>query len=131
MACPNISAWGSDAACMWGRIFKPIPVLQFKAQSQLQVTRPAEWRVISNYNENMQAMFSTVHVPRFTAVHMRLGGLTGEQAIEHVRGGGTPLNNFFSAVLCATRLARHYATAFPIVFVVDNHELRSQLQVRK
>lgn len=68
---------------------------------------------------------------RYTAIHLRLGGLTGEKDIPFVRGGGNPFDNFLAAATCANRLRVHYNMDLPILVVTDNHKLREMLQDHK
>lgn len=109
--CPPVTLWGSDATCLWSRMFKPLPGLELRATKQLQV------------------LYKSSTPPPYTAIHMRLGGLTGESEIPFVRGGGSPFDNFLAAATCANRLRVHYSMDLPILVITDNHKLREMLQV--
>ena len=75
-----------------------------------------------------QAMYTEL-APRYVAVHLRLGGLTGEKVFGSARSGGTPLGNFLKSIECANRMAKHAGITAPIMFVADHHELRDFLRV--
>lgn len=77
---------------------------------------------------NPQELFNSSS-PRYTAIHMRLGGMAGESHIPFVRGGGAPFNNFLKAAQCAQRLAKHNGLPLPILMVVDSNEVRDALKV--
>jgi hypothetical protein len=106
--CPHLPALEASTGCVWARLFKPTKGIKAAAQQEL----------MRLYNSSS---------PRFVAVHLRLGGFTGEG--EHERGQG-PLKNFAGAVRCATQLAREHniSSSTPILMVTDNQHLRSFLR---
>jgi hypothetical protein len=66
----------------------------------------------------------------YVAVHMRLGGLTGEEGVPGVDRGLSPLPNFIAGIRCGVKLAnsRHISlTATPALVITDNHYLRQRL----
>lgn len=110
--CPPLSLWGADAPCLWTRVFKPVATVQWRAQQQLQ------------------ELFGRDALPRYVAIHMRLGGLAGETELDRVRGGGTQLGNFMAAVSCGQRLLHSHGIRVPLLMVVDSHEVRERLKDR-
>jgi hypothetical protein len=141
-SCPNLTLWGPDASCLWNHVLKPIPQLELQASRELRVScivgllfgADKNGRISALHNLmsscNTQEIFNTVHeLPRYTAVHMRLGGMTGEPRIPFTRGGGTPMDNFISAVTCAKKLTGHHGMNTPILMITDSHKLRKKLRV--
>lgn len=111
MCPPLTSGFSQDAACVWRRIFKPTDSIVERANHILREMYPRG--------------------KKFVAVHLRLGGLSGEGVQE--RGNG-PLANFLDAISCARKLATMATTVekrTPILIVTDNHELRQFLQARQ
>lgn len=74
-------------------------------------------------------MFNST-APRYAAIHMRMGGMSGEPSIPFVRGGGGDFGNFLKAAQCAQRLAKRHALPPPVLMVVDSNEVRDALKVR-
>lgn len=105
-ACPALHPTTSSTACTWARLFKPADDVIAQAEQQLQ------------------QLYGSSNVTQYVAIHLRLGGFTGEA--EHERGSG-PLKNFAGAVRCANRLAQQHniSSSTPLLMVTDNHHLRS------
>jgi hypothetical protein len=113
--CPNVtSQWSEEAACLWQNMFRPVePILQ-QARVQLQQLYPGD-----------------VHVRPYVAVHLRLGGLEGEEGGPGYERGKSPLENFLASVRCAAKLASKSSIDLdetPALVVTDNHNLRQMLQ---
>lgn len=106
--CPELSEMDAKTACVWNRLFRPTDAIYKQADQELQ-------RMYGNSSA------------RYVAVHLRLGGFTGEG--EHERGKG-PLKNFAGAIRCANQLARqsNISSSTPILLVTDNHHLRTFIQ---
>ena len=65
------------------------------------------------------------------AVHLRFGGLTGEEGIPGVERGLSPLPNFVAGLRCAKQLATSHHLDLSrqhVLIVTDNHHLRKGLQ---
>lgn len=109
--CPPLnSTWSDEAACFWRRLFKPRDEIVAMAQKQL-------------------ASLYGAPNPRYIAIHLRLGGLTGERHVEE-RGKG-PFKNFIAAITCANKLAHNHSftpSKVPFLMVADNHHLRTFIQ---
>lgn len=77
-----------------------------------------------------QLLYST-STPVYTAIHMRMGALTGEGALLNIRGRPRQLPSFLDAVACANRLgtSRGISRQTPIMMIVDDHQLRNFLKV--
>lgn len=106
--CANISVWGRDAACLWQRVFKPVPPILARAQAELQ------------------ALYNTSN-PKYAAAHLRLGGLAGEADFQSTRGGGTPLTSFAAAVSCAQRMKKVCDLVQPTMILADSQTLRNYI----
>lgn len=109
---PIALEWSADAACLWHSIFSPTQVILDQARAELARLYP---RGPSPY----------------VAVHLRLGGLTGEEGAPGPDRGLSPLPNFIAGVRCGVQLARsrHIGlTATPALVITDNHYLRKGLQ---
>lgn len=106
--CPELQELDASTACVWNRLFRPTASILAEAEQELQ-------RLYGSSS------------PRYVAVHLRLGGMTGEG--EHERGSG-PLKNFAGAIRCANQMARENGvnSSTPILFVTDNHHLRNFLR---
>lgn len=106
--CPDLPELHPSTACVWNRLFRPTD----------QILQDAQQELLRLYNSSG---------PGYVAVHLRLGGFTGEA--EHERGQG-PLKNFAGAVRCARKLAsqRNISTSTSILMVTDNQHLRTFLQ---
>lgn len=108
--CPPLhSGFSADAVCLWKRVLQPARVILQRSEAILQQLFP--------------------HNQTFAAVHMRMGGLTGEGVQE--RGNG-PLRNFMDAITCARDLAKSTSiqNTTPILVVTDNHDFRQFLHNR-
>jgi hypothetical protein len=110
--CPSIvSQWSKEAACLWQQLFRPTDAIVHQAQAQLMKLYPGPPR-------------------QYVAVHLRLGGLTGETGIPGVERGKSPLHNFFAGTRCAAKLARNSNIDLrqtPALVITDNHVLREAL----
>jgi hypothetical protein len=106
--CPQLQEMEASTACVWTRLFRPTD----------EIIREAEQELVRLFNSSSK---------QYVAVHLRLGGFTGEG--EHERGKG-PLKNFAGAVRCANQLAReqNISSSTPIVMVTDNQHLRAFLR---
>jgi hypothetical protein len=107
--CPSISSeWSREAACLWQQLFQPASDVMQMAQDELSRLYPGPPRP-------------------FVAVHLRLGGLTGEAGVPGQDRGKTPLHNVFAGHRCAFGLARNSSIDLrqtPALIVTDNHDLR-------
>lgn len=108
-----MSDWSQEAACAASRLWRP--------------TRD----ILERAREHTRQLFGDADA-RYVAVHMRLGGATGEKELpqQSARGGGTALSAFLRSVRCANQLAKQEGIAAPILVVTDNHALRGFLKVR-
>jgi len=109
--CPPVpSVWSKEASCLWQSLFRPVdPIIQ---QARAEMAR----------------LYPRGPHP-YVAVHLRLGGLTGEQEVR-VRGR-SPLDDFIAGARCASQLAAENSidlTQTPTLYVTDNHFLRQALQ---
>jgi hypothetical protein len=112
--CPPLaSAWSVESACVWQHMFRPVGDILRQAESELARMYPTDTR-------------------GYVAVHLRLGGLTGEEGIPgSERGGLSPLHDFLAGATCAARLAASSSISLrdaPVLVVTDNHDLRQALQ---
>lgn len=90
--------------------------------------RPPLFVVHSIHRVIPQEMFNNSN-PRYAAIHMRMGGMSGETRLDIVRGGGDPFGNFLKAAQCAQRLAKHNDLPVPVLMVVDDNGVRDALKV--
>jgi hypothetical protein len=106
--CPQLQEMHASTACVWTRLFRPTD------------------EIIAEAEQELMRLFNSSR-PQYVAVHLRLGGFTGER--EHERGKG-PLKNFAGAVRCANQLAheQNISSSTPILMVTDNQHLRSFLR---
>lgn len=113
--CPEVQAvYSADAACMWQRMFQPHHAILARAKAQLAELYPAGDHP-------------------YVALHLRLGGLIGEEGAPGPERGKSPLHNFVAAARCAAQAAQHHGidvTAVPVLAITDNHYLRKFLQER-
>lgn len=111
--CPKLDAWSSEAVCIFQRLFQPRDVMQRAAEQQLR-----HLYGVSN--------------PRYTAVHIRLGHLHGEQIdIDPTGAAVGPLRAFLAGMVCARQLAAMHGlntTRTPVLLVTDHHHVRSFVQ---
>lgn len=111
--CPPVaSQWSEEAACLWQSMFRPVDAVLDQAQAELA------------------RLYPNGPSP-YVAVHLRLGGLTGEEGIPGAERGMAPLPNFIAAARCAAGLAASHhinLTHAPMLVITDNHRLRQGLQ---
>jgi hypothetical protein len=106
------SEWSKDAACLWHSVFRPADAVLAAARTEFARLYP--------YGPSP-----------YVAVHLRLGGLTGEEGIPGVERGLSPLPNFIAGAQCAVKLADRLKislAATPVLVVTDNHRLRQGLK---
>lgn len=72
---------------------------------------------------HLQALFRESD-PKYVAVHMRFGGLKGEDTFQTNRAGDSFLQSFMTGIACANRMAKANGIALPILLIVDNQEIR-------
>lgn len=111
--CPKIeSFWSEEASCLWQQMFRPVAAIQRAAAAELD-------------------KLYTGGARPYVAVHLRLGGLTGESGKPGADRGKAPLENFLASVQCASKLAINSSINLdetPALAVTDNHALRKALQ---
>lgn len=110
--CPNMTDWSQEAACAASRLWKPTE------------------EILQRAKEHTRQLYGDADA-RYVAVHMRLGGMTGEKEypVDWTRGGGTPFSSFLRSVRCANQLAKQEGIAVPTLMITDNHALRNFLKV--
>jgi hypothetical protein len=110
--CPVLaSEWSPEAACIWQRMFRPVHAVIEQAQQELGQALP-------------EAM-------PYAAVHLRLGGLTGEPSFPWDNRGKDPFSNFMAGMRCADQSLRNHSmdtSQTAIMVVTDNHYLRQFVQ---
>jgi hypothetical protein len=131
--CPQLDLWTRETACIWKRLFRPADDIVLRAEKQLQ------------------SLFKQSKLPVYDALHLRLGGLTGELELDAVEraGGRNPLQQFANAVECVRKLQQNITGSLgaplasngaaddhpmssnvsdPVMIVTDNHEFRRLVQ---
>ena len=100
------------AHCLWSALFAPSVQLSQLVDAQLS------------------SLFGSLPPPRFAAIHLRLGGLVGEDWLQAdpanpapISNRGSPLLQQHGAHLCARRLARRNLSS-DVLLVTDNWMLR-------
>lgn len=114
-SCPALDPWSMEAACLWQKLFRP------------------NQNILDAAAEQLRSIYNTSDTPNFVAVHLRLGGLTGEGEARERGTGNGPMANWMAAVECASKLAQESGintTAVPILIAADNHQLRGFLSKR-
>eukprot|EP00775_Hariotina_reticulata_P003895 gene3895-4149_t len=134
--CPQIELWTREAACIWKRLFRPADDIVLRAEKQLQTL-----------------FKNSKRPPVYDALHLRLGGLTGELEFDSVEraGGRNPLQQFANAVECVRKLQQNITGSVatpltplassgstdnrlagnesdPVMIMTDNHEFRRLVQ---
>ena len=108
--CEKVGYFSREAACLWDSVFKIRANIAAQAKRHLR-------RI---YGEPS---------PTYTAVHMRLGGLTGEGDFARQRTGGSALDTFIAAIGVANRLSAESNITAPTLVITDNHALREFIKV--
>ena len=108
--CDEFVFYTPGALCLWNSVFRLRSDIIGQAQQHLQRL----------YGEPP---------PPYAAVHLRLGGLTGEGELTRQRAAGSPLDIFIAAIRCASKLAAAGNITAPILVVTDNHALREFVKV--
>jgi hypothetical protein len=105
--CATLSGWTVETACIWQNMFQPVGAVVDKARQRLQLMYPQQ--------------------QPYVAMHLRLGGLTGEEGAPGPERGRSPLHNFLAGSRCATQLASNKSillTQSPVLLITDHHYLR-------
>lgn len=114
--CPTVNSH-KEVSCIMRRTLRVTDDIQQRAEQQLV------------------ALYGTPK-PAYTAVHLRLGGLTGEEALPDYdlarrKASTNQLQSLMSAVACANQVMWGAGAATrgqPILMVTDNHALRAFIQ---
>ena len=108
--CQNLTFYTPEALCVWNSVFR------------------LRSDIISQAQQHLQRLYSEPS-PSYAALHLRLGGLTGEGELRRKRAAGSPLEIFIAAIRCANKLAAASNIEAPILVVTDNHALREFIKV--
>lgn len=112
-ACQPVGGiWTQQGACFWQAVFKPREHILQQAEEQL-------------------LMIYSTPLPPYVAIHLRLGGLTGEEGAPGPERGKDPLHNVLAAVRCAGQLAKNNSISVmqtPYLVITDHHALRQLVQ---
>lgn len=110
---PVNSSWSEEAACLWQHMFRPVRGVLEAATAELRDLYPGGLRP-------------------YVAVHLRMGGMTGEMDdVASFRSQGA-LANLLAGAKCASWLAGNHSIrpAQPVLVITDNHKLRLGIQER-